>query len=230
MRGRSEEDYLKAIYEIQSRQNRGARVSEVAAALGVSVASASEMLGRLAREGLVERKKYGAVSLTGKGIEKAGGMVRKHRLLEVFFERLLGLKKEFHREAHALEHALSEEASERLARLLGNPRRCPDGDIIPAQSATVLTLDRARPGGSYRMVFSSLERKEDAARLVALGLLPGEMVGVERAVRGGPLIIRLKGAPIALGRDVCAKIFVEAVDEGVRRMRRAQRRRHRAGR
>ncbi|MEM3031060.1 MAG: metal-dependent transcriptional regulator [Candidatus Micrarchaeia archaeon] len=211
MPGRSEEDYLKAIYELQSRHNRGARVSEIAAALGVADASVSEMLERLAREGLVERKKYGAVSLTKEGAEKAGGMVRKHRLLEVFFERLLGLKKEFHREAHALEHALSEKASERLARLLGNPRRCPDGDIIPAPSAALLTLDRVRGGTACRVVFSKFERKEDAKRLAAMGLLPGERVRVERVLPRGPAIVVIKGARIALGKDVCSKVFVELV-------------------
>jgi len=211
MKSRSEEDYLKAIYEIQSRENRGARVGEVAAALGVRDASASEMVARLARAGLVEKERYGVLSLTRKGAERASGVVRKHRLLEVFFEKLLGIKSGFHREAHELEHAISENASEKLARLLGNPGECPDGAAIPAASARVLTLDRVRPRGACRVLFSKLDRREEAERLSAMGLIPGERVRVERVLPKGPSIIMVKGARIALGKDICSKVFVELI-------------------
>lgn len=207
----SREDYLKAVYCIQSGKNRAARPGEIAKALGVSLPSVSEMVRKLKAAGLVEFRKNRGVSLSKRGISEATEAVRKHRLLEVFFHRVLNLTGvAFHREADRVEHSLSGDASKRLEAFLKHPKKCPDGNPIPGRTSA-LTLDSAPVSSDLRVLFSSLDSSRDLVqRLNALGLVPGANLRILRRVRNGPVILLLKGGELALGRDICANIYVEA--------------------
>lgn len=209
MLSRNEQDYLRVVYELQAKSGGGVRASSVASGLGVSKASVSQMLGRLEQKGLVWRKKsYGLVSLSLEGVREARKVVRRHRLLEVFLSDWLGLKA-FHGEAHALEHSVSDEAEERLYCLLKRPAKCPDGGEIPAAGRSVISLANAPPGKVVKIVFSSLESKEELALVKSLGLVCGERVKVLRRISGGPLVVSVKGSQLALGRSVAGSVFVE---------------------
>ncbi|MDO8647987.1 MAG: metal-dependent transcriptional regulator [Candidatus Diapherotrites archaeon] len=210
MPSRNEQDYLRYIYELQSKNNRGVKVGEIAKELGISKPSVSEMLSKFKKAGLVEFKNYGPVSLTKRGIRQARIVLRKHRILEVFFARLLGLKKSFHDEAHEIEHAISEVASDRLEKLLKNPKECPDGREIPAKQAKVMTLNSAPLNRQLRVLFSRIERKEEQSRINALGLVHGEKISVTKRISNGPLIIKVKKSEIVLGKNISSLIFVEA--------------------
>ena len=78
------ENYLKAIYLLEARTGKPAPISKVAERLAVAPASVTEMVQRLARDGLVKHVRYGGVSLTGRGRRAALRVVRRHRLLETF--------------------------------------------------------------------------------------------------------------------------------------------------
>ncbi|MFH1285525.1 MAG: metal-dependent transcriptional regulator [Candidatus Micrarchaeota archaeon] len=209
MASRNEQDYLRTIYELQSKKGRGVRTSEIAGKLEISLPSVTEMIGKLQASGLVERKPYGSVSLTEKGTGEARKVLRRHRLLEVFFAKLLKLRRTFHREAHELEHAISQEAEIKLEKLLGNPKRCPDDDEIPARNARVVSLCNAPPGKPLRVLFTKLERKEELTRVKALGIVKDEKVRILERVSNGPLVLLVKGSRIALGKEVCSSIYVE---------------------
>ena len=58
--------------------------------LGVSRASAGEMLKRLEAEGLVERGEQKEAILTPEGAERARRVVRKHRIIERFLTDFMG--------------------------------------------------------------------------------------------------------------------------------------------
>jgi DtxR family Mn-dependent transcriptional regulator len=82
--------------------------SKIAERLAVAPASVSEMVERLARDGLVKHVRYGGVSLTGRGRRAALRVVRRHRLLETFLVRELGMGwGQVHNEAETLEHSTS---------------------------------------------------------------------------------------------------------------------------
>jgi DtxR family Mn-dependent transcriptional regulator len=51
---------------------------------------------------------------------------------------------------------------------------------------------------------------EDGTRrhLAALGFVPGATVSVRRKLRSGSLLVRLKGADLAIGRDVARGVWV----------------------
>ena len=84
----SVENYLKAIYHLQSRHQR-VKTKDVAARLGVSLPSVSSMLQSLASDGLVEHQPYKGATLTEAGQRAALGVIRKHRLIEMFLVETL---------------------------------------------------------------------------------------------------------------------------------------------
>src|SRR5437879_11521045 len=64
--------------------------SRVAEMLGVSRASAGEMLKRLERDGLIERGEHKEALLTAKGRKRAERVVRKHRIIERLLTDFMG--------------------------------------------------------------------------------------------------------------------------------------------
>ena len=123
--------YLRGIYNLGSA---GGKVSTTGLAreMGVSPASASAMVKKLAALRLVEHAPYRGVSLTPEGERVALEVIRHHRLLELYLAKTLGIHvDEVHDEADRLEHALSEELEARIDEPLGFPTHDPHGDPIP---------------------------------------------------------------------------------------------------
>src|ERR687889_2303780 len=136
MAGHSVDEYLETIYFLafpigEYRPHTGgtptlaARVAEM---LGVSRASAGEMLKRLEAEGLVERGEQREAILTETGIERAERVVRKHRIIERLLTDFMGYTAaEAHVHADELGDTFSDEMIERVDERLGRPERCPHG-------------------------------------------------------------------------------------------------------
>ncbi len=125
------QDYLKGIYKLQAGGGR-VTITAVARAQGVSAASASAMVKKLAALDLLEHAPYGGAHLTDAGERVALEVIRHHRLLELYLAQTLGLELDaVHDEADRLEHVISEELEERIDRALGFPTHDPHGDPIP---------------------------------------------------------------------------------------------------
>jgi DtxR family Mn-dependent transcriptional regulator len=125
------QDYLKEIYKLAADGER-VSTSALAERQGVSAASASAMVKKLAALELVELVPYRGVSLTRDGELVALEVIRHHRLLELYLAETLGIGvDDVHDEADRLEHVLSEELEERIDRALGFPTHDPHGDPIP---------------------------------------------------------------------------------------------------
>ena len=131
------EDYLRAIYQLSDQSEPvDARVttSRLAERLDVRPASVTAMLQKLAAAtpALVDYHKSHGARLTAEGERAALGVVRNHRLLELFLHEKLGFRwDEVHDEADRLEHAISETTADRIAEALGHPVRDPHGHAIP---------------------------------------------------------------------------------------------------
>ncbi|MGD0998689.1 MAG: metal-dependent transcriptional regulator, partial [Thermoleophilia bacterium] len=144
VRSESREEYLEAIFKL-AQQPEGATVSRVADELGLAAPSVSQMVARLAGEGLIERDPASRVLLTREGRREALRLVRRHRLSERFLTDYLDLPwDQVHDEACKFEHVLSDEVEERLAAHLGNPQTCPHGRAIPSADGE-LPDEPARP-------------------------------------------------------------------------------------
>jgi DtxR family Mn-dependent transcriptional regulator len=125
------QDYLKEIYKLQL-ESPPASVTGLARRQGVSPASASAMVKKLAVLELAEHQPYGGIALTEAGEQVAVEVIRHHRLLELYLAKTLGVHvDDVHDEADRLEHALSEELEARIDLALGFPTHDPHGDPIP---------------------------------------------------------------------------------------------------
>jgi DtxR family Mn-dependent transcriptional regulator len=125
------QDYLKGIYKLQQGTDRVA-ITALAREQGVSAASASAMVKKLAALGLLEHEPYRGARLSAAGERVAVEVIRHHRLLELYLAQTLGLDVDaVHDEADRLEHVISEELEARIDRALGFPTHDPHGDPIP---------------------------------------------------------------------------------------------------
>jgi DtxR family Mn-dependent transcriptional regulator len=125
------QDYLKEIYKL-SAESGATSVSALARRQGVSAASASAMVKKLAALELADHQPYGGIVLTPSGEQVALEIIRHHRLLELYLAETLGVHvDDVHDEADRLEHVISEELEARIDRALGYPTHDPHGDPIP---------------------------------------------------------------------------------------------------
>ena len=213
------EDYAKAIYALQARAD-GEPVStnDLADRLGVTAASASAMVKKLAELGLVDHVPYRGTSLTANGRRLALEVLRHHRLLELYLVEHLGVPWDrVHEEADALEHVLSEYLESRIAAKLGDPKVDPHGDPIPSASLSIeegasRSLADLRPGDRGRFVRVS---DSDPAMLRYLhdrGIAIGESLEVlDVQPFEGPLTVRFGDDMHVLGGALARAMRVEAV-------------------
>ncbi len=132
------EDYVKVIYALTLEPEQAASTSQIAERLGLTAGSVSTMVKRMDAAGLAEHVPYRGVRLTGAGRQLALGVIRRHRLLELFLSTSLDIPwEDVHRFADALEHAASEDLIERIAAKLGDPIADPHGDPIPSRDLEV---------------------------------------------------------------------------------------------
>lgn len=212
------EDYLKAIYELTQEQKR-ASTNEIAGQMGVTPASATGMIQRLAAEDppLVDYQKHRGAMLTPEGAQIALEIIRHHRLLETFLQERLGYTwDEVHEEADRLEHVISEEMEERIARALGDPIFDPHGEPIPSrefhmpdQSNTVLT--DLQPGDQAIVVRINAGNPDLLRYLASIGLALNSRVTVtDVSPFDGNTGLKVDGmdSPCVLGPRVTGKIFV----------------------
>jgi DtxR family Mn-dependent transcriptional regulator len=126
------EDYAKAIYTIAAERQGPVLNGEVAQRLGVTPATATAMLKKLADLGLADYVPYRGVSLTPAGEKVALEVIRHHRLIEAYLSEALGMPRDrVHEEAEVLEHYISEELEALMAAKLGEPSHDPHGNPIP---------------------------------------------------------------------------------------------------
>lgn len=133
------QDYVKVLSAATEWSRQPVTTSVLATRLGVTAPSVSEMVGRLAAAGLVEREPYGEITLTDEGNRLGRGMLRRHRLIESYLvDELDYTWDEVHEEAEVLEHAISDLMLDRIDARLGHPLRDPHGDPIPRTDGSIV--------------------------------------------------------------------------------------------
>jgi DtxR family transcriptional regulator, Mn-dependent transcriptional regulator len=203
--GEGAENYAKAIYHLQQHGEGAVNTGAVAERVGVTPASASAMLRRMADDGLVEHTPYHGVRLTARGEGVALEVIRHHRLIEAFLVDLGMPWDRVHEEAEQLEHVISEELEELIARHLGDPTHDPHGDPIPSADLEIDEPDTRRlsdmePGDRGTFVRVSDSDPAMLRYLVELGVSPGDEIEVvERQPFDGPLEVRFPTGERTLG-------------------------------
>ena len=124
------EEYCETIFELEE-DNLKVIHARIAVRLDVSRPAVSEMIKRMAEEGLLKDGDNGVV-LTTRGMELATRVVRRHRLAECFLTDVLGLSwTEAHHEAGKWEHVISTSVEDAMRKVLEDPTTCPHGNPIP---------------------------------------------------------------------------------------------------
>jgi len=214
------EDYLKAIYNLQTQQDK-VTTQAIAEWLNIQSPSVTNMVKRLADLNLLEHTPYRGVILTASGERAALEVVRHHRLLELYLADALGYSwDEVHAEAERLEHSISEEFEARIDRALGYPTIDPHGDPIPSaegdiQPLTHLLLSDIESGESATVERVG-DRDPDKLRyLGSLGLYPHADVKVlERFPFGGPLRVSVSDEEHIIGRELADAVHVRRLSAG----------------
>ena len=212
------ENYAKAIYQLQGGERASVGTGAVAERLGVTPASASAMLKRLAAEGLVEHTPYHGVRLTKRGEQVALEVIRHHRLLELFLAEVLGMPWDrVHAEAEVLEHHISEELEELIAAKLGQPSRDPHGDPIPSRELDLASDDSVplaelEPGQAGTFLRISDRDGEMLRYLDSRGIRPGARLLIRaREPFSGPLTVEVEGRRHSLGGELIDRMRVSEV-------------------
>ena len=208
------EDYIKAIYKLEVEEQKPT-TKRIAERIGVKMASVTGMIKHLAAEGYVRHKPYHGVQLTTRGRAVALDMVRRHRLIELFLARTLGLGwDEVHTDAEQMEHAVSDALIERIDEYLGHPQFDPHGAPIPGVDGKVV----ARRGVSIAQlkadddgtIIEVEDKDPDFLRFVSsLGIKIGSTVEViGKEPYGGPVRLRLGKRNIVLGTEAAARVRI----------------------
>jgi len=210
------EDYAKAIYALEGRTKGAVSTNALADRLGVTPASASAMVKKLAERGLVHHEPYRGTRLTAAGRRVALEVLRHHRLLELYLAEHLGVPWDrVHDEAEALEHVLSEDLEARIAAKLGDPTHDPHGDPIPDAELDVVeraTRSLASLNVGDRGVFTRVSDSDPAMLryLDQRGVRLGARIEIlAREPFGGPLTARFDDSVHVLGGGVAAAMRVE---------------------
>jgi DtxR family Mn-dependent transcriptional regulator len=217
---RAVQDYLKAIHMLGGA-DQTVSPAEIAARLDVRAPSVTGMLKRLAEAGYIDYAPGSGARLTARGRGEARRVIRRHRLVELFLHRVLGLDwSEVDSEAEALEHAISPRLEQAIARHLGEPVEDPHGHPIPTADGRLTPRDFRRlsefRAGQWVLIREAQD--DNPARLRRWreqGLTPGARVLVrsyqelddlfelqvgDKVIRlGSEGLVGLRGEPVEAG-------------------------------
>ncbi len=215
----SQEDYLKAIWEIVQEEQVpiSARLAED---LGVTPPAVTAALKRMTRGGFLRLRRGGRIELSAKGKAIAQHLVLRHRLAEKLLTELLGLEwSRAHEEAERLEHGISPEVAHLLLKRFGRESRCPHG--VPLfggmprlrRNFGAMKLSQAEVGHSYEVMRVHEKNARFLEFIERLSLRPGARLrlhGREYDETAAISVDRRKGR-IHLGKPATENIWVRRV-------------------
>jgi DtxR family Mn-dependent transcriptional regulator len=223
--GHSVDEYLETIYflatpigeyrpQASGTPTLAARVAEM---LGVSRASAGEMLKRLEGEGLVERGERKEAILTDSGRGRAERVVRKHRLIERLLTDFMGYTAaESHVHADELGDTFSDDMIDRIEQRLGHPDRCPHGwptdvEFEKEENLHLAPLADLEPGAKGEIVRLAEHDGDLLHWFYDQGLAPGtEFELLQAQPAGGQFTVRVGGAEKTMGEKAAQGLYVRA--------------------
>jgi len=219
----SVDEYLETIYFLAfpigeyapPSSKSPALASRVAEMLGVSRASAGEMLKRLERDGLVRRGEHKEALLTKKGRGRAEKVVRKHRIIERLLTDFMGYTAaEAHVHADELGDTFTDDMIERVAERLGHPDRCPHGwpvepSVEQEENDELVALAELAEGAEATIVRLAEHDGDLLHWFYDQGLEPGTTIQLTTAQpESGKFKVKLNGSEKALEEKAAVGLFV----------------------
>ena len=206
------EEYCEAIFELQE-DSLNVIQARIADRLEISRPAVSEMIRRMANEGLISVTD--TIRLTEAGQQLAEAVVRRHRLAERLLTDVLGLSwSTAHAEAGKWEHVISPEVEEALARILGEPTTCPHGNPIPGsgyEPPPTVALSQLPIGAEFTVsrIPEELEFAEGMLDFLEENLLRPGFEGIINETKAhGDLIVTIDGRTVTIGPFASERILV----------------------
>jgi DtxR family Mn-dependent transcriptional regulator len=169
------QEYLESLYWL-SEAGIDRTPINLSRAMKVSPPSVTEMVSRLGREGLVSRGPGKRIALTDHGEEVAKHVVKRHRMVEAFLVKVMGVPwDEVHEEAEAFEMSVTPRLEARMLEMIGEVRTCPHGHPIgdfPREPGIPLTS--VPNGSSVRVLRFENEDHDLLCMFRAAGIEPRE--------------------------------------------------------
>lgn len=219
MNSLTEENYLKAIYKLSRKTDKGVSTNSIAGAMNTKPSSATDMIKKLAAKKLINYQKYQGVVLTKSGRADAINIIRKHRLWEVFLVENLGFKWDaVHEIAEQLEHIKSQELIDRLDKYLKFPKYDPHGDPIPDKDGNIhhhkeMCLNDLEKGDNGIVVGVKDSSSSFLKYLEKMSLLLGTKIHVnDRFEFDQSLLIstgKEEGEPISISETVAKNLYIK---------------------
>ncbi len=224
------EDYLEKIYLLSLRLGN-VRTSDIAKEFGIRTPSVISALKLLKEKGFVHYQKYGSVTLSDKGVERALDVYDRHKTSYRFLRFVLGVSDSAASEdACGMEHVISSEtvsAMKDLFMFLSSKKY--EGEdfqqefqefrkAIPltqgrkqqyGSEIRTSTLDKGENGIGYRVIKLKGVRAVKR-RLLDMGVITGERVEIKnRGPLGFPLEILIQGYVLTLRKDEAEAVIVK---------------------
>ena len=196
-------------------------MGQLASALGVVPGTATTMVKALADSGLARYEPYAGVRLTPAGEKLAALVLRRHRLVELFLVKVMGMSwTEVHDEAENLEHAVSDRLIDRIDEMLGRPAVDPHGDPDPGSGRHRADARVRQPADlPARRARDDLARERSGSRVPpvrrAARARPGDVVRVEeRNAAGDSVLLRGRNdRRVTIGARAASKVLVQAAQK-----------------
>lgn len=209
----TEENYLKVIYKY-SEGGEMVSTNTIAKDLRTTPASVTDMLKRLSDKEMVEYTPYKGVRLMAAGEKVALGIIRKHRLWELFLVKVLNFSWDnVHDTAEQLEHVDSPELVDKLDEFLNFPKFDPHGDPIPSKDGVMAARNTVPltdcPIGPTLNMAGVLQHAPDFLQyLDRLGMNIGaEITILERISFDQSLLLKVGGREVVLSGEFAKQIL-----------------------
>lgn len=208
------DEVLEVIWTL--KEDGEAATAEQLTTLNLQCSIDEHLLEGMRSDGLLE-KKSGEYVFTEVGRIRAEAITRRHRLAERLLVDVLNMQEmSIESEACTFEHFLSPEVTDHICILLGHPKKCPHGKLIPPGpccakaekrvETAVFRLSELRAGEEGRIVYISTQSHQRLDRLTSLGLFPGRVVHVHQ--REPVFVILLDETQLAVERGIVEEIYV----------------------
>ncbi len=160
------------------------------------------------------------ISFTEKGRLLAKDVIRRQRLAErLLYDVLEVPPSESDSQACAFEHIISKEVEESICTLLGHPRQCPHGSVVPegdcCRRATtslpsiVSSLDTFMAGDKGKILYILTKDHPQLHKLMSLGIMPGTVVKVHQIFPS--YIVQVGETQLALEKEVAKSIYLKKI-------------------
>jgi DtxR family Mn-dependent transcriptional regulator len=206
----AEEEYLQSLFWL-FEAGLPMTGANLARAMQLSAPTVSEMLGRLEREGYIERNSGRGINFTESGRAHAERIVSRHRMIERFLTDVVGVPwDDVHEEAEHLEHAMTPRFEAYVRASVGEAATCPHGHPIKlGERIDGVPLADCAPGAEVKILRFENEAEDLLHYLKDAGVEPG-LEGRIETNDGEHVAVSLGGSTATITSSVAETVSVLA--------------------